>query len=152
LTRYALDGQALVLLAPTATGLHRGQVKVWPHFEQLAQALKQAGYQPVICPPANEQAQAVRACPSALLLDPLPIRGFCALAKLCALVVCNDSGVSHLASAVGAEQITLFGVTDPATTRPWSDRARLLGSQGQWPSLDQVNELARQALRGSASP
>ena len=146
LAAHNLKGQEVVLLAPTATGLHRGQVKVWPHFDALAQVLRSAGYEPVICPPMHEQAQARQSCPHATLLDPLPLRTFCALAQQSALVVCNDSGVSHLAGAVGARQITLFGVTDPARTRPWTDGASLLGAPGLWPTLAQVTERVQAML------
>ncbi len=138
LAQHNLDPGRVVLLAPTATGLHRGQIKVWPHFGALATQLKTAGYQPITCPPAHEREQAQSACPDALMLAPLPIRSFCGLARQVALVVCNDSGVSHLAACVKATQLTLFGVTNPANTRPWSETAGVLGQEGQWPSLDQV--------------
>ncbi len=62
---------------------------------------------------------------------------------MAALVICNDSGVSHLGAAVQARQLTLFGVTDPARTGPWSDRAVCLGRTDEWPS---VNEVLEQAL------
>lgn len=138
LHKHQLDAHRAVLLAPTATGLHRGQIKVWPHFGELARQLKAAGFVPITCPPPNERLQAQNTCPDAMMLDPLPIRHFCGLAKLAALVICNDSGVSHLAGAVGANQLTLFGVTNPANTRPWTDTAGLLGREGHWPSLDEV--------------
>ena len=138
LYKHQIDARRAVLLAPTATGLHRGQIKVWPHFGELARQLKAAGFLPITCPPPNERSQAQNICPDATMLESLPIRAFCGLAQQVALVVCNDSGVSHLAGAVGANQLTLFGVTNPANTRPWTDTAGLLGQEGHWPSLDDV--------------
>lgn len=138
LKKRQIDASRAVLLAPTATGLHRGQVKVWPQYAELAKQLRAAGFIPITCPPASERLQAQSACPDALLLEPMSIRQFCGLAKQVALVICNDSGVSHLAGAVGANQITLFGVTNPGITRPWTNKAILLGHEGQWPSLDEV--------------
>jgi len=36
-----------------------------------------------------------------------------------ALFVGNDSGISHLAAAVGTPAVVVFGPTDPDATRPW---------------------------------
>jgi ADP-heptose:LPS heptosyltransferase len=38
----------------------------------------------------------------------------------------NDSGVSHLAAAVGTPTVVLFGPTDPAVWAPRGDRVRVL--------------------------
>ncbi len=39
------------------------------------------------------------------------------------LVISNDTGAAHVASAVGTPVIVLFGPTDESATRPFSDRA-----------------------------
>lgn len=127
-----------VLIAPTATGLHKGKVKVWPHFDALAQGLQKQGLTVVMCPPANEREEAKRNAPTALCLAPLTLDAFVALAQMAKVVVCNDSGVSHLAAAGNARQITLFGVTEQTHTGPWSAQAHCLGKMGQWPELDKV--------------
>lgn len=127
-----------VLIAPTATGKHKGQVKVWPYFEQLTQALQAHGIHVLMCPPPNEIKQAQANAPSAQRLDPLPIDQFAQLCQQVGLVVCNDSGVSHVAAAAQATQITLFGVTSAHLTGPWSQHAYCLGTMGRWPSLDEV--------------
>ena len=41
-----------------------------------------------------------------------------ALLALCDVVLCNDSGGMHLAAAVGAPVVAIFGITDPARTGP----------------------------------
>lgn len=133
-----LTGKPFILLAPTATGLHKGQVKVWPHFASLSNALLKMGFQIVICPPPNEVAQAQMLAPGATLIAPLNLGGFAALAQRSALVICNDSGVSHLAAVSGAKQITLIGVTEPSHSGPVSDNAIVMGQMGQWPSLKAV--------------
>ncbi len=145
----ALTGidRPIVLLSPTATGLHHGRPKAWPHFEALAQELERAGHLCVICPPPNEVKVAQAAVPTARLLPSLPLGGFAALAQRAALVVCNDSGTSHLAASVGARQITLFGVTRRERTGPWTPDAVCLGSHEAWPDIGEVTSEALRLLR-----
>ncbi len=42
------------------------------------------------------------------------------------LVICNDSGAMHLASALGVPTMTVFGSTEPALTGPMGARIRVL--------------------------
>ncbi len=144
-----LAGRPFVLIAPTATGLHKGKVKVWPGFDALTRALQERGQTVVMCPPPAEVAEARRNAPSATLLPPLGLGAFAALAQRAALVVCNDSGVSHVAAAVDARQLTLFGVTRPGRTGPWSPRAVCLGSETRWPGPEQVMEKSLELLSGA---
>ncbi|MBF6615820.1 MAG: heptosyltransferase [Candidimonas sp.] len=130
-----LDNKPFVLIAPTATGLHRGKVKVWPHYDALTRQLQEQGHIVAMCPPPAEAESARRNAPTALCLPPLKLGAFATLTRLASLVVCNDSGVSHLAAAAGSRQLTLFGVTQPERTGPWSENAVCLGSANAWPSL-----------------
>ena len=136
--KYKLDTERLILIAPTATGLHKGRVKVWPHYEALASRLINDGYRVVYCVPPAERDQAHANAPSAQALEPLGLGAYAALTRRARLVVCNDSGVSHLAAAAQACQLTLFGVTSAARTGPWSPDATCLGSDTTWPTLDAV--------------
>lgn len=129
-----------ILIAPTATGLHKGKIKVWPYYDTLTRHLQSNGYTVAMCPPAAETDEARKNAPSALLLPPLKLGAFATLTRLSTLVVCNDSGVSHLAAAAGARQLTLFGVTQPERTGPWSDQASCLGSAHAWPLESQAME------------
>ncbi len=43
-----------------------------------------------------------------------------------ALYLGNDSGVSHLAAALGVPSVVLFGPTDPAQWRPWGSRVHVI--------------------------
>jgi len=146
-----LVDRPLVLIAPTATGLHKGRVKVWPEFDALTRALQADGHAVAMCPPPAEAEQARRNAPTAQVLPPLALGAFAALAARAALVVCNDSGVSHVAAAVGARQLTLFGVTQPTRTGPWSPAATCLGSDGAWPTLAQARAQADALLAGAGS-
>lgn len=71
--------------------------------------------------PGEEDALAAfaRGAPAALaLVAPLADLGeFTALARRAAVVLTTDSGPRHLATAVGAPRVVLFGPTDPRHTR-----------------------------------
>ncbi len=136
-----------VMIAPTATGLHKGREKVWPDFESLTRRLQDAGHTVVMCPPPAEVEAARRNAPSALCLPPLKLGAFATLTQQAGLVICNDSGVSHLAAAADARQITLFGVTQRERTGPWSSHATCLGSAQGWPDITEVEEHALNLLQ-----
>ena len=134
------------LLAPVATGLHRGRNKHWAHFAELTPVLCERGLVPVAAPPASEVEAARAALPGVTLLPPSPLGVFAALAEGAAVVIANDSGTSHVAAAVGARQVTIFGVTDRRRTGPWSARAVCVGENGVWPDVPQVVAAIEEAL------
>lgn len=133
-----LSNTPFTLIAPTATGLHKGKIKVWPHFDRLTRSLQARGHIVVMCPPPNEIDEAQRNAPTARLLPSIPLGAFAALTTRAELVVCNDSGVSHIAAASNAKQLSLFGVTSPSRTGPWSPDATCLGNEGNWPTVEDV--------------
>src|SRR5690606_15896190 len=136
-----------VLIAPTATGQHKGRAKVWPHFDALTRSLQQVGHTVVMCPPPAEVEAARSNAPTAICLPPLKLGAFATLTQQAGLVICNDSGVSHLAAAAGARQITLFGVTQRERTGPWSRQATCLGSADGWPDIAEVEDHALAMLQ-----
>ncbi len=151
LANQAIDHAGLtegsfVLIAPTAIGLHKGQIKVWPHFDALTRHLQGLGLPVIMCPPPAEQVAALVAAPTAQLIAPLGLGPFAALTRQAKLVICNDSGVSHICAAAGANQLTLFGVTDPQRTGPWTPHSVNLGQNGHWPALQDVIERVQQLV------
>ncbi len=127
------------LLAPIARGLHHGKEKQWKHFNELCGPLRDMGIEPIVFPSVREEEANHAACPNARILPPTTLGNYAALAKRARIVIANDSGISHVAAAVSAYQITLLGVTDPARTRPWNSKAVCLGNNTDgWPSLDEV--------------
>ena len=66
----------------------------------------------------------------------------------CAMIVANDSGGMHLASAVDAPVVALFGGTDPARTGPLHARAVVLQAVGQGRrDIARRSRAAKRALR-----
>lgn len=136
------------LLAPIARGKHQGKVKHWEHFNKLVAPLREKGVEPIVFPSLREEALAKAACPDATILPPTTLGNFAAIAKRAQVVVANDSGVSHIAAAVGAKQITLVGVTDTKRTGPWNPEAVVLGECGRWPTVDEVVTTLQKILPG----
>lgn len=135
-----------VVLCPVARGRHRGQVKSWSGFARLAAALAAGGTEILLCPGPGELEPARAAAPPARLIEPLELGAFGALLAGSRLVVANDSGPGHLAAAVGARLVGIFGVTDPAVTRPLGAQVRVVGGRDGWPAYGEVEAAVDAAL------
>jgi heptosyltransferase-2 len=148
--RSALAGAGIgggyVMLCPVAIGRHRGRVKAWDGFGALCAELAGAGVRVVACPGPGERDAVRAAVPGATLLPEVDLATFGALLAGSRLVVANDSGAAHVAAAVGARLLTLFGVTDSRRTGPWSSTAVRLGSAETWPSFAAVVAEVRRQL------
>ncbi|MEZ5403472.1 MAG: glycosyltransferase family 9 protein [Bryobacteraceae bacterium] len=81
------------------------RAKNWPHFDRLAQTLP-AGIPVEFCAHGEHSHR---------FHDLYELAGWLAGARL---YIGNDSGITHLAAAVGAPAIALFGPTDPAVWAP----------------------------------
>jgi heptosyltransferase II len=107
-------------------GLHPGglygQAKHWGdlRYGELANRLRGAGYSVVLLtsPGEREQAEAI-----AVANDGIPMIGhdgdvlqLAAAISHCSVVVTNDSGPLHLATALAVPSVSIFGPTDPART------------------------------------
>lgn len=66
--------------------------------------------------------------PKIKVCDNLPLTALAEELRRCRLFVGNDSGVTHLASAVGTRTVALFGPTDPAIWRPLGEHVRVVRS------------------------
>ncbi len=132
------------VIAPLAVGRIHGQSKQWPGFRLLARLLSERG--PVVaCPGPGEESAMRSVLPEAVMCPGLGVGAYAAVMARSRVVVANDSGPMHLAAAVGASVVGVFGVSDPGRTRPWSPRARTVGDAGGWPAVDQVASLALEA-------
>ncbi|MGE5337404.1 MAG: glycosyltransferase family 9 protein [Gemmatimonadota bacterium] len=146
LLRAAGVNAPYVVLCPVAVGLHRGKVKAWSGFAQLCDRLRARGVAVVSCPGPGERDAVMRAVPNAPLLAETDVGTFAALLAASRLVVANDSGSGHIAAAVGAPLVSVFGVTEPAETRPWGARVTIVGSGSGWPAYEEVEAAVERAL------
>jgi heptosyltransferase II len=56
------------------------------------------------------------------IVAPCHLRKTAALLSRCALLLCNDSGLMHMAAGIGTPVAALFGPTDEKRNGPWGER------------------------------
>lgn len=119
-------GSRCICLHPGA----RAVDKRWPpgHFAQVGDALAQQGFGIVITGDASEHglAESVRRqmhAPALNAARDLSVGALAALLSRARLLVSNDTGVAHIASALALPSVVVFFATDPQRWAPL-DRAR----------------------------
>ena len=123
----------LVMLNP---GASFGPSKLWPaeRFAAVADELIQRRGARVIINAAPAEKTIAFAVASAMRHSPLINLGerensiglVKALLRRCDLAITNDTGARHLAVALGAAVVTIFGSTDPARTELHYGRERII--------------------------
>jgi heptosyltransferase-2 len=139
-------GARYLVLCPVAVGLHRGRVKAWEGFGRLCADLRTQGHAVVACPGPGERDAVHAVLKAAAILPSTDVGTFAALLAGSRLVVANDSGPGHVAAAVGARLVSVFGVTEPTRTRPWGPSVALVGSERGWPRYEEVAAAVTGAL------
>jgi heptosyltransferase-3 len=103
--------------------------KNWPadKFAALASTLSRSNRASVvvILGPAEASIESIFREAGLAVVKDLDLPTVAAVARLSSAFVGNDSGVSHLAAAVGASGVVIFGPTDPARWRPLSAGGRI---------------------------
>jgi heptosyltransferase-2 len=108
-----------VVLCP---GAEYGPAKRWPYFAALAARM---GLPAVLLGSAND-AEAARGVEGANLVGKTTLDEAIALIAGAQAVVSNDSGLMHVAAALGRPQVALYGSSSPQHTPPASAAARVL--------------------------
>jgi ADP-heptose:LPS heptosyltransferase len=101
----------------------------WPveRFAQVADALARRGFR-ILATGAPDEAYLVARLVAAMtqpardLAGRTSLGGLAALLRRASLVVCNDTGVSHVAAAVGAPSVVICSGADPVRWAPLDDR------------------------------
>jgi heptosyltransferase-2 len=126
-----LPDQGVVAFHPGSGGAY----KLWPvaGWEHIMTWTAQQGLQGLIISGPAEQAHNTHLAHPAHVppwprAQNLPLPYLAALLARCQVVVGHDSGITHLAAAVGTTTLALFGPTDPLLWGPRSRRACAL-----WP-------------------
>ena len=115
-------------------GAEYGPAKRWParHFATLADELAQRGYAVWLLGSPKDRAAGDDIVRLSARATP---RNFCGETSLSqaidliaasSFVVCNDSGLMHVAAALGRPLVAVYGSSSPGFTPPLSDRATIL--------------------------
>lgn len=126
-----LDNRSLAVAIHIGGGSRK---KAWAPgcFAQLSEKLIEDDHAKIILPigPADEEiAQEYFTIIASNAILPLinhPLNELAAILKGCDLYLGNDSGITHLAAAVGTPVVALFGPTTPQVWGPRGDRVFVL--------------------------
>jgi heptosyltransferase-2 len=121
----------LVALCP---GSINSRAKRWPaeRYAQLADKLIQEQGANVVIIGSKEEAEVSAEVlkhmkyPAVDLTGKTNLDRAVALLSLVDLLVTNDTGSAHIASALGKPTLVIFGPTNPLTTRPYARTAEIL--------------------------
>jgi len=136
----APSAQALIAVHPGSGGKH----KLWPveHWRWLLEHLRgQPGSPRILLVGGEADVERIEALrsPSDIIASNLPLPHLAALFEQCAGFLGHDSGISHLAAAVGTPCILLFGPTDPSIWAPPGPHVQVLrASEGNLGDPDQL--------------
>ncbi|WP_293765502.1 lipopolysaccharide heptosyltransferase II [uncultured Aquitalea sp.] len=114
-------------------GAEYGPAKRWParHFAELAKRFDAAGHAVWLFGSGKDKeigdditrladGKAINLCGRTGLEEAIDLMG------LCALAVCNDSGLMHVAAGLGKPLVALYGSSSPDFTPPLSDNAAIV--------------------------
>jgi heptosyltransferase-2 len=138
-------------------GAARGRSKQWPaeHFAEVGRRLSSEGQCGVIVFGTSGELSLCRKIADRIGQRVLNMAGKTSLTELaamlsaCSAVVTNDSGGMHLAAAVGAPVVAVFGATDPARTAPINRNHCILQPDGveKSRSIKRNSARSREVLR-----
>ena len=132
LAKLGIDrSQRVAVFCP---GAEYGPAKRWParHFATLADELAQRGYAVWLLGSPKDRPVGEEIVKLSTTATP---RNFCGetslsqaidLISASSFVVCNDSGLMHVAAALGRPLVAVYGSSSPGFTPPLSDRATIL--------------------------
>jgi heptosyltransferase II len=112
-------GSPYVALCP---GAEYGPAKRWPYFAELSRKI----YRQKAILGSTADAGAAQGIEGANLVGRTSLDEAIVLIAGAAAVVSNDSGLMHVAAALGRPQVALFGSSSPEHTPPQSAAARVL--------------------------
>ncbi len=135
--RAALPARLALALEPRIAcfcpGAEYGPAKRWPveHFAALARQARDAGYQVWLVGspkdrPIGEEIERHSGGAARNLCGETSLEDAVDLLSLAHVVVANDSGLMHVAAALGRPLVALYGSSSPGFTPPLSERASVV--------------------------
>jgi heptosyltransferase-2 len=138
LAAHGLAAGGYALLCPFSGADDRERRKVWPGFAELGATLAAQGLRIVVCPGPGEEAAASATLPGAVQLAGVDLGIYAALLRHARAVVANDTGPGHLAAAVGAHLVSVYGPQSVAAWAPLGPRVELMHDPAGWPPVARV--------------
>lgn len=136
-----------------AAVLHPGsgsREKNWPldRFRKLASQLVDAGVAPVwlLGPAEAERDEFADVAEGDACLSGAPLLLASALLASSSVTVGNDSGITHLAAALGTPTVALFGPSDPDVWAPRGDHVAWLRTSGGAMAAIEVDDVLARVL------
>lgn len=128
---HVLPGTRWLALGPGANW----EPKIWPlpHFKELVERVRN-DFDAIVLLGGPHDAERCERLSHNLPLETLNLAGKTNLLQAAAMLarvsvfVGNDSGLGHIASAMGTPTLTVFGPGQPDRYHPWGERARWLTS------------------------
>ena len=133
-TRQTLGIASSEKIAVFCPGAEYGPAKRWParHFATLADELGRRGYAVWLLGSPKDRPVGDEIVRQTTVGTPLNLCGTTALAQAIDLiaaagvVVCNDSGLMHVAAALDRPLVAVYGSSSPGFTPPLSPRAQII--------------------------
>jgi len=126
------NGQPVAVLAPGAVG----PSKRWPAYVTLAARLAELGFAIWVVGGPDERAPAAeiaRSAPQARDLTGVDLRNAILALAAATVAVSNDSGLLHVAAAIGTPSIGIFGPTSPWHWAPLNPLAAVIETRSEVP-------------------
>ena len=150
-----LDGKTLLALGPGANA----QRKIWPGENYTALLNRLSGKTDAVILLGNRDDSNI----SKNITAPcgLPVLDLCgrtsilqaaAVLQHATAFVGNDSGLGHIAAALGVPTITIFGPGDPERYRPWSENSQCVTGDSQDIRNVSVDEVVKHFLSIKCGP
>ena len=129
--RSITDGRSLVALCP---GSINSRAKRWPaeRYAEVADRLIEEAQTEIILIGSPAETEVSQEVSAKMRNQPVILTGRTDLAELVAilsqvaLLITNDTGPAHIASALGRPTLVIFGPTNPLTTRPFSPYGQIM--------------------------
>ena len=118
LARFGIEGDYAVF----CPGAEYGPAKRWPYFAELSQKMSL----PVVVIGSPKDAEAAGGIKGNNLVGKTSLDEAMDLIAGARFVVSNDSGLMHVAAALGRPLVALFGSSSPAHTPPQGGASRVL--------------------------
>lgn len=124
------NGEKIIALHPFTANPPRA----WhlDNFSELANKLQQKYAARILIFGGKRDAENVELLQKSINPQPViaigntTLRETMALLSRCTLLVCNDSGIMHLAAALRVPLVALFGPQSPVKFGPWGDKCRVI--------------------------